>query len=105
MTDFFHERKGVLTVTLYVQPRAKKTEIVGTREHALKIKVAAPPVDGEANEEIARFFSKFLKIPKSAVQLKQGAASRNKVLEIKGVSASEFTQILLKHGYITISLA
>jgi uncharacterized protein (TIGR00251 family) len=105
MTPFYNDKKGFLSVTLQVQPRARKSEIVGVHGAALKVKIAASPVDGEANEELIRFFSKFFGVPKSSINLKQGAASRHKVLEIEGVSASEFTQILLKQGYLTISLA
>ena len=105
MTHFYNDKKGFLSITIQAQPRARKTEIVGVQGEALKVKLKALPVDGAANEELICFFAKFLGVPKSAINLKQGAASRHKVLEVKGVSASEFTQVLLKHGYMTISLA
>ena len=104
MVLFCREHDGSLSVSLHVQPRARKTEIVGVHGDALKIKVAAPPVDGAANEELIRFFSKFLEVPKASVTLKHGATGRKKVLEVEGVSTAQLTEILLRHGLLTIKL-
>lgn len=70
-----------------VVPRASKTEIVGQTEEALKVRVSAPPVDGAANEELVRFLSKWLSVPRSAVEIISGNASRTKRIRITGVSA------------------
>lgn len=70
-----------------VVPRASKTEIVGQLEEALKVRVSAPPVDGAANDELVRFLSKWLKVPRSAVEIISGNASRTKRIRITGVSA------------------
>ncbi len=53
---------------------------------ALKIRLAAPPVDGKANEALLRFVAETLGLPKSAVSLKSGQTSRRKVLEISGTT-------------------
>lgn len=83
-----------VTLTLLAQPRAKKTEIIGVLGDALKVKVAAMPVEGAANEELIRFFSKFLGVPKSYLSLKQGSQSKNKVLEVRGLSGERLLELL-----------
>lgn len=75
---------GRITLTLHIQPGAKKTEFAGLHGDALKIRLAAPPVDGKANEALIRFIADQLGLPKSAVALKSGLTSRRKVLEISG---------------------
>ncbi len=77
---------GRITLTLHIQPGAKKTEFAGLHGGALKIRLAAPPVDGKANEALIKFVAETLKLPKSAVNLKSGQTSRRKVLEISGSS-------------------
>ena len=70
------------TLTLHIQPGAKKTEIVGIHGDALKIRLAAPPVDGKANAALIAFVAQRLDVAKSAVTLKSGQTSRRKVLEV-----------------------
>jgi uncharacterized protein len=77
---------GRITLTLHIQPGAKKTEFAGLHGDALKIRLAAPPVDGKANEALVRFIAETLALPKSAVSLKSGQTSRRKVLEIHGAT-------------------
>ena len=78
---------GRITLTLHIQPGAKKTECAGLHGDALKIRLAAPPVDGKANEALIKFMAESLKLPKSAVNLKSGQTSRRKVLELSGAEA------------------
>ncbi len=77
---------GRITLTLHIQPGAKRTEFAGLHGDALKIRLAAPPVDGKANEALIKFVAETLKLPKSAVTLKSGQTSRRKVLEVNGSS-------------------
>ena len=81
-----------LTLTLHIQPGAKKTEVAGEHGDALKIRLAAPPVDGKANAALLEFIAEKLGVAKSAVSLKSGQASRRKVVEVgdalEGVVAS-----------------
>ena len=77
---------GRITLTLHIQPGAKKSEFAGLHGDALKIRLAAPPVDGKANEALLRFIADALSLPKSAVSLKSGQTSRRKVLEIRGAT-------------------
>jgi uncharacterized protein len=78
---------GRITLTLHIQPGAKKTETAGLHGDALKIRLAAPPVDGKANEALIKFIAEALKLPKSAVNLKSGQTSRRKVLEVSGATS------------------
>ena len=85
MSDWYRVASdGRITLTLHIQPGAKKTEFAGLHGDALKIRLAAPPVDGKANEALIRFIADTLALPKSAVCLKSGQTSRRKVLEVTG---------------------
>jgi len=88
VSDWFRQSAdGRITLTLHIQPGAKKTEFAGLHGEALKIRLAAPPVDGKANEALLRFIAEVLHLPKSAVTLKSGQTSRHKVLEVNGTTA------------------
>ncbi|WIM04637.1 MAG: DUF167 family protein [Candidatus Nitricoxidivorans perseverans] len=76
-------------LSLHIQPGAKKTEIVGLHGDALKIRLAAPPVDGKANAALLEFIAKKVGAGRSAVELASGEASRAKRVRIFGLSAEE----------------
>lgn len=71
-----------LTLTLYIQPGAKRTQAVGLHGNTLKIKIAAAPVEGAANAALAEYLADIFGVPIRKVMLKQGARSRRKVIEI-----------------------
>jgi uncharacterized protein (TIGR00251 family) len=79
---WLRRRELAVTLTLHVQPGARKTEIAGVHGDALKIRLAAPPVDGKANAALIEFVANRLDVPKSAVRLVNGQTSRRKILEI-----------------------
>ena len=81
-------------LSVRVKPRASKSRVVGVREGALEVAVAAPPVDGEANATLIAFLSKTLGVAKSALTLVSGESSRLKVLSVSGLSASELRALL-----------
>lgn len=87
---------GRITLTLHIQPGAKKTEVAGLHGDALKIRLAAPPVDGKANEALLKFVAETLRLPKSAVSLKSGQSSRHKVLEIVGTTPAAVAELAPK---------
>ncbi|NJD26084.1 MAG: YggU family protein [Betaproteobacteria bacterium] len=90
MSDWFRVAPdGRITLTLHIQPGAKKTECAGLHGDALKIRLAAPPVDGKANAALVDFIATTLGLPKSAVTLKSGQTSRRKVVEVVGAISSE----------------
>lgn len=77
---------GSLVLTLHIQPGAKKTEFVGLHGAAMKLRLAAPPVDGKANAALCAFLAVFCGVPKSAVSLVSGDTSRAKRARIAGAS-------------------
>jgi len=81
-------------ITLYVQPGAKKTEIVGEFDGALKLRVLAPPVEGKANAAVLAFIAKRCGVSKSRVSLISGELNRHKRVLIQGVSAIQVTKQL-----------
>ena len=84
MSEWFRRNGDVLTLTLHVQPGAKRTEVAGLHGEALKIRLAAPPVEGRANEALLKFIADFFGVPLRQVELKQGGQSRHKVVAIAG---------------------
>lgn len=87
MSEWYRQAAdGRITLTLHIQPGARKTEVAGRHGEALKIRLAAPPVDGKANEALLRFVAGTLGLQKSAVSLKSGQTSRQKVVEVVGAT-------------------
>jgi len=73
-------------VTVKVHPRAKRTRIAGRLGDAWKLDLAAPPVDGKANQACIRFFADLAGVPQSRVRIVLGLSSRTKVIEVDGLS-------------------
>ncbi|MFC1661069.1 DUF167 domain-containing protein [Gemmatimonadota bacterium] len=80
---------GGSKLTVRAQPKASRSEIVGAHGEALKVRLAAPPVDGAANDELRRLLAKTLKISRSRVEVVHGQSSRTKVLLIHGLAPDE----------------
>ena len=83
MAEWLRWNGTVATLTLHIQPGAKKTEIVGLHGDALKIRLAAPPVDGKANAELIQLVATYYGCRKSAVSIKSGASGRTKLVKIE----------------------
>ena len=80
---------AVAEFVVHVIPRAKKTEIAGERNGALVVRVAAPPVEGAANDALVEFFASALRVPRGAVRIVAGARGRQKRIAIAGVTAED----------------
>lgn len=80
--------EGGVVLSLHVQPGARKTEVAGRYGDALKIRLAAPPVDGKANEALIGFLAASLDVPRKSVTLLSGASARTKRLRVSGVEAA-----------------
>ncbi len=76
---------GIVLLALYVQPKASRTKVVGVFDGCLKIGVAAPPVDGKANEAVVKFFCKKFRLPRRDIVLKTGAQSRRKTISVRSL--------------------
>lgn len=92
------ESAGSLLLSLHVQPGAKKTEIVGLHGGALKIRLAAPPVDGKANESLVAYLAQRLEVPRAQVELVSGATSRLKRLRVRGAAGEAVARLISAAG-------
>lgn len=89
-----NEKDGGISFAVRVQPRASRSEVVGELDGALKLRLAAPPVDGEANEELIRFLAKLFDAPRQRVSIATGKASKNKLVRIEGVAIEQAEKVL-----------
>jgi uncharacterized protein (TIGR00251 family) len=87
-----------LKLSILVQPRASKNAVVGWQGEALKVRLAAPPVDGEANAALLAFLAKEFGLKKRQVALSGGASSRRKVIEILAADEAALTEKLKTYG-------
>ena len=85
---------GAVRFEVHAKPRAKKSEIRGEKSGALDVSIAAPPVDGAANEELVRVLSHALGVSKSSVVIVRGDGSRTKLVEVRGVTEAEILERL-----------
>jgi uncharacterized protein len=75
-------------LAIQVQPRASRSEIAGAHGDAIKVRLAAPPVDGAANEALIRLLAEALDLPRGAIRLVSGQGGRRKVIAIDGLDAA-----------------
>lgn len=78
-------KDGTVRFEVRAKPRAKKSRITGTRGDALEVAIAAPPVDGAANEELVRFLSEVLGVPRRSVEIVRGETSQQKLVAVAGL--------------------
>ena len=82
-----------LTFQIRVVPRASRTEIAGEHDGALRVKLAAPPVDGAANRELIRLLAKTFKLPQNAIEIIAGGTSKQKTVRIDGVDGATLERL------------
>jgi uncharacterized protein (TIGR00251 family) len=87
-----------IEIDIRVIPRAKKTSIDGERDHAVLIRLAAPPVDGAANDALIRFLAQLCSVPRHAVRILSGEHGRKKRVAIDGVSATSMRELIRGSG-------
>jgi uncharacterized protein (TIGR00251 family) len=75
-------------LSVRLQPRARRDEVVGMRGEAVVIRVNAPPVDGKANAALTAFVAKRAGVPKSSVSVVKGHTSRDKVVRVEGIDGA-----------------
>jgi uncharacterized protein (TIGR00251 family) len=92
----YSARDRGLTFAVRIVPRASRTEIAGEYNGALRIRIAAPPVEGAANRELIRLLAKIFKLPQNAVEIVSGAGSRNKIVHVAGADSARLEQISLE---------
>lgn len=86
--SWLKEVPGAVELAVLVQPRASRTRVVGEHDGMLKIQLAAPPVDGEANAALLEFLARRLGVPRRQVSLVAGDASRRKRVRVEGLGAT-----------------
>lgn len=75
-----------IRLTVQIMPNAKKSEVIGVLDDALKIRLHAQPIEGKANEALVRYLADVLDVPKSAVAITHGHTSKRKIIEIAAAS-------------------
>jgi uncharacterized protein (TIGR00251 family) len=85
---------GAVRLAVHAKPRSRTSRVAGTREGALAVELAAPPVDGAANEELVATLAAALGVPKRDVTVARGASSRAKLVEVRGLTQSEVRERL-----------
>lgn len=85
---------GGVELSLLVQPRASRTRVLGEHDGLLKVQLAAPPVDGEANAALVEFLAKLLGVPRRQVSLIAGDASRRKRVSVQGVETAQVEAVM-----------
>ena len=81
-------------ITVKVHPRAARTALTGRLGEAYKLDLAAPPVDGKANQECIRFFADLAGVPRARIRVVTGQTSRIKLIEVDGLSQEELERHL-----------
>jgi uncharacterized protein (TIGR00251 family) len=97
LPSWLQSRESSILICIRVVPRASRNEIVGPLGQELKIKIAAPPVDSAANDELVRYVAGLLDCPRSSVSLFRGASSRSKIIQVTGLTAETAAQRLQAH--------
>ncbi len=75
-------RPGGLRLAVQITPNARKTEVIGVLDDALKLKLQAQPIEGKANDALVKFLAKTLAVPRGAVTITHGHTSKRKLIEI-----------------------
>jgi uncharacterized protein (TIGR00251 family) len=97
MVAWYRREADSITLSLHIQPGAKRSELAGLHGEALKIRLAAPPVEGRANDALLRFIADNFEVPLRQVELLRGSQSRQKLVKITG-SAINPENLLHKSG-------
>lgn len=88
-SDLYDDSPDGIVLRVHVQPGAGRSAVVGRHGDALKVRVAAPPVEGRANEATRALLSETLGVPETDVELTSGQSSRTKRFRLKGLDAEE----------------
>jgi uncharacterized protein len=96
LPGFLQERPDGLELSVLVQPRASRSRVVGEHDGQLKVQLAAPPVQGAANEALQELLADVLGVPRRAVRLVAGETSRRKRVHVTGVKAAQAAVILAR---------
>ena len=89
--------KEPIRIIVRVQPNASRNELLGFKDDILRLKIAAPPVKGKANQELIAFMSDILGIRKSNLTIEKGATGKKKVISITGLTQTQIIERATGH--------
>jgi hypothetical protein len=95
MAEWLREVPGGVCLEVLVQPRASRTRVVGVHDGRLKIQLAAPPVDGEANAALVEFLAGALGVRRSDVAIERGETGRRKTVRVAGGTLARASDLVL----------
>src|SRR5882672_3331167 len=95
MVDCF-EKDGYLVLRVQVVPRASRSEVIGEHNGNLRVRVAAPPVDGAANEELVRTLARCFGVKRAAIEITAGHASKTKQVCVTGLTQLDLQKLVIK---------
>jgi uncharacterized protein (TIGR00251 family) len=88
-TPWVRDEVGAAVLEVLVQPRASRTRVVGEHDGRLKVQLAAPPVEGEANQALVEFLAGELGVRRAEVAIVRGETGRRKTVRVAGVTAAQ----------------
>jgi len=93
MSAWWRGEGDSVVLTLHIQPGAKTTGFAGRHGDAMKLRLAAPPVDGKANAALVKFLADYCAVPKAAVTLVSGQSARAKRVRVEGISTERLAAL------------
>jgi uncharacterized protein len=87
------ERDGALLFTVRVVPRASRSVVIGEHDGSLRVRLAAPPVDGAANEELVRVLARAFDVPARDVEITSGHTSKVKQIRARGAAREQLENL------------
>lgn len=96
MAAWLRQEAGGVALEILVQPRASRTRVVGEHDGRLKVQLAAPPVDGEANLALVAFLAEALGVRKADVAIARGDTGRRKTVRVAGADAAAVERALAR---------
>ena len=94
----YSEQNGSVTFKVRVVPRASRSEVVGEHDGAMRVRIAAPPVDGAANEALIRLLAQTLRVSRSDIEITAGRSGKLKTVRVVGLDPSAFRNLPDSHG-------
>jgi uncharacterized protein len=92
------ESFGYSILSVRVTPKGSRNEILGVADGVLRLKIHAPPVDGQANDQTREYLSQLLGRPRTSIVLERGQTNRSKTFRIEGLSATAIIAALAIHS-------
>jgi uncharacterized protein len=89
---------GRVRFSVRVQPRASRSEVIGVRGDELKVRLAAPPVDGAANDALIELLAKAFAVRRGAIRILAGHGSRSKFIEVEGITERAVNELAIRSG-------